>query len=712
MKNFAQPLVQRLPDGLGGAKGLETSDWDASPPTPGALIAQTLLFLRRNARRIATVSALTGLAAFGAGYFLFNKYSAIAMIVVEPRASKITQAGGVLANTGLDNTAVDSLALIAKSDGFLGALVDNLALTLDPDIGVGGPSAAAARLATIAKLSSRLNVARRGATYVLEVSASAASAENSARIANAAAKMIVDGQSGLRSAANQSTAAGIQVRLAEMSQRVDAAEKAAADLKSQLKVTDAGQGSTLLQRRVEELNKQLVLAGAKKGEARARYEQLRRAGSGAGESLAPAAQSSVLSSLRVEYVRLSRQSADQATVLGARHPDVASLRAQLDDLRRQIAAEIARLSNAAHNDVLQADQEEASLARELKAAQNESGDLGPQLVKLDELERQAKAERSVYEELLTRQKELSQTKDLDPNDVRLVSAALAPAKTTPSHTILAAASTLLGLLAGLGAAWAREGARQTLRTANQAERASGLMLAALAPRLHGEDGAPEDGAQPFDITLWLADYCAALELGHERGGGAILVASARRGEGRSTVAASLAASLARAGERVLLIDADRARAAGPRAEFGLIDVLERGSDLKRAFIERDDGVTLLPFGGRTVRAKGAANALMSGVKLRALLRLCRRWFDVIVIDGPPALEAGHAGFLARLADHTAFVAAWDETSRADVAQAVARLGARRASLILNKVDRARYGLYDPEQAYRLANPPMTQSEAA
>jgi uncharacterized protein involved in exopolysaccharide biosynthesis len=104
---------------------------------------------------------------------------------------------------------------------------------------------------------------------------------------------------------------------------------------------------TLLERRVFELNQQLVLAGAQTAEARARYELLRKAGASAGENLPLATQSTVLSALRAEYARLSRQSADQATVLGPRHPEVASLNAQIGDVRREIGAEINRMTASA-----------------------------------------------------------------------------------------------------------------------------------------------------------------------------------------------------------------------------------------------------------------------------------------------------------------------------------------------------------------------------
>lgn len=709
MNTTSPSLKSRRGAGQQSAIGDDTFELWRDAPNAAATIFDPMgiiLFVRRNLIRIGVTAALVGATTFGATLLIFNKYLATAVVLVDPRSAKVTQAGGVLSNIGSDAIAIESLVQVTKTEGFLGRLVDKLGLAQDPNF-------AANRAAAIAKLRALLNVARRGETYVIEATAASPSAEESAKIANAAAQMIIDDQSDLRSGASETTATSIESRLAEVSGRVNRAEEAAAELKSKLKVTDAGQGATLLERRVSELNQQLVLAAAKTGEARARIDQLRKAGATAGDNLPPTIQSSVLDALRVEFDRLSRQSSDQSTVLGARHPEVVSLNAQLSDVRRQIRAEIAHMMATAQTEFLEAEQQETSLAGLLKETQDESGDLGSQLVKLGELEREAKAERDVYEELLTRQRELVETKNLEPDDIRIVSPALPPTKTTPGKAMLAAAASLIGLLAGLAYGLAREAIPGTLKTTRQAERFLGVGVGGLVPAVNNTRGFERAGQRHFDVTPWLADLCSALALDRGRAGSVIFVTSSQRDEGRSTIAANIAAHLARTGEQVLLVEADRARLSNRRPGFGLIDVLALGTDLQRAFVEREaDGYTFLPFGGRNADKTNSQSALMSGITLRAALRLCRSWFDFVVIDGPPVLDSGHTGFLARQANQTVFVVEWDKTSRANVIEALERLVATQTTLILNKVDIARYRLLEPAQSYRLATQAEDVSRAA
>ncbi|HMK90535.1 MAG TPA: polysaccharide biosynthesis tyrosine autokinase [Methylocystis sp.] len=684
-----------------------------APPTLAQAAARALLFLRRNLTHIALAGTPIGLALFTACFFYFDKYSATALIMVDPRESKVTERAGVIGGIGPDGNAIESLALIARSETFLGALVDRYDLTQDSFFRGKGANEAAIRDATIEKLRNNSNVSRHGTTWLIEATFNSPSAEQAAKLANAAAQKIIDDQSKIRAGADSSAAQDIAGRLSDMRARVARAEEAAAELKATLKVTDAGQGSTLLERRVYELNQQWALAAAKTAEARARFAQLRKAQDSAHDDVAPSKQSAVLNTLRQDFARLTQKFAEESTVLGARHPEVLSLKAQLADVKRQIGAELARMLATARTETLEAEQREAQLAAALKQAEKESGDLGPQMARLDELEREAKAERSIYEELLKRQRELTESGSLEQSDIRLVSAAVPPARTSPKLSLLAAGCAALGLIGGLAYALAREMLRNTLKTPQDAERLAGVTVAGFAPLLVEAEPAAAGRFTP-DLAPWLGDICAALASAIDEGEPrAILVSSARAGEGRTTIAVNVARHFAQGGASVLLIEADCGRDDLAKRRFGLIDILEQGEGLRQAFIERaSEGYTLLPFGGRLVDDTTQTAALMSGVTLRATLQVCREWFDLVVIDGPAALHGGHARLLAREADLALCVVAWDETSSAEVDEALDRLGVEEALVVFNKVDVARFRLFDPVESRRLeAQAPQFQEAA-
>src|SRR5579872_2047443 len=146
--------------------------WDDGPPfrfrglpDPAAF----WLFLRRNARFIAAIAATVAILGAIALWLAFNQYAATALVLVDPRDVKATTTPEVLANVGGDAIAVESMVQVARSDGFLGALVDQQGLANDSEFNRGAATGEARRAAAIDKLKSKLAIGRRGATYVIDV---------------------------------------------------------------------------------------------------------------------------------------------------------------------------------------------------------------------------------------------------------------------------------------------------------------------------------------------------------------------------------------------------------------------------------------------------------------------------------------------------------------------------------------------------------------
>ena len=656
-----------------------------------------LLFLRRNLVLIAAVAAVVTVLCTLALWMLFDQYAATALVLVDPRDVKVTATPDVLPNIGPDSIAIESLVQVAKSDAFLGALVDQEGLAKDAEFSRGASSEQTQRAAAIERLRSRLAIGRRGATYVIDVTMKSRDPQKSARIANAAAKMIVDRQAELRTGANQRAIDFLGGRLADLRKRVHDKEEAAAALKAELKITDAGPGELLQARRVTELNQQLVLAKAHTEEMRARLEQLRKVNAGDVLDLPTTPEMTVLSALRQDYARLSQRVTEKEAVLGERHPDVIALRAQVADSRRLIAAEEARLVASAKNDYQEARQREAALTDALAKAQAESGANDQNLVKLQQAESDAKTDRDVYDQLASRQKELIEATGMTPTDVRIVSPADPPLRaSSPGLPILFVASCLFGAMAGIGAAVTREAMRRSLVTPAQTERLVGVEVAGIVPRLPSSDtnGPPQDG----DAVRWFAELCTAAPLKRAARSGLVLVTSPRDGEGKSTIAGNIAEHWARARLDVLLVQLGGASNSRSKRRSGVVDVLAGDALLQDAIRWRGAGqASLLPLGAQSPKPLEATRT-----RLHALLRRCRRRFDVVVVDAPAIAMSSLARDLAPGAA-ILLVVEWDATEAKVVADAIAALDSRMISVVLNKVNLARYAQFEPVRAKTLRN---------
>ena len=101
---------------------------------------------------------------------------------------------------------------------------------------------------------------------------------------------------------------------------------------------------------------------------------------------------------------------------GSRHPSVVSARAQLSDVTRQIAAEADRIISSAENEYRVAISREQSITKSFEEMKGTTSELSQAQIKLRELERDATANRALYESFLDRFKETSQQESCKPLD--------------------------------------------------------------------------------------------------------------------------------------------------------------------------------------------------------------------------------------------------------------------------------------------------------
>ena len=134
-------------------------------------------------------------------------------------------------------------------------------------------------------------------------------------------------------------------------------------------------------------------------------------------------------------------------------------------------AELRRIASSLQVDLKRAVQLEQDLASRLAQSKVRSGDVNSDLVTMRELEREAAAKRSVYEQYLLRAKETGEQKDINTANINVISTAFAPLEANgPSRAVMVLAGLLGGLASGVGLG-AMRGAYESLReTANSRSR--------------------------------------------------------------------------------------------------------------------------------------------------------------------------------------------------------------------------------------------------
>ena len=268
---------------------------------------------------------------------------------------------------------------------------------------------------------------------------------------------------------------------------------------------------------------------------------------------------------------------------------------------------------------------------------------------------------------------------------------------TPNHPVSpkplrdAAVASLVGLFAGLGITLFRYRLGDYITASYELATIvpAGSVLASIPENRHPSGKAGPELAHLAGLPrvseayrILRAEVLFALG---EQGRSTLLVSSARGSEGKTSVATNFAASLASAGVRVALVDADLRNGRvhsvfGLSNNVGLSQVRKKGFDLPRAMQRyKVDGAPLdiLTCGPAPANP---AELLMSPSAMRALAEL-KSHYQIVVIDGPPVLPVADALHLARAADGVILVGRAHKSQFASFRQALERFEQMAAKIV-------------------------------
>ncbi len=681
------------------------------------------------ARLIAGITLTAVVLATVALIVIPPKYLATAVVIVDPRQLHVTDTPTVLTGIGADAAAVESQVEIITSTALARKVITAMKLEDDPEFAqaswsdeisnalhalVGGDGDVLQRTKEerlISNLQKNLTVRRRGQTYVLEINFYAKEAAKAARIANAVAQAYLTDQRDVNSSTTASASEWLDSRLQDMRERVRRSDEAVESYRSSHNIVDVTQGNKLINRQIEDLTQQIALARTYTADARARMEQVESAARRKDDpaTLSEVLQSPVITNLRSQYTEAARTVSEYSTMYGDRYPALTVVRARLADVRRQIDDEIARILAGVRNDYQTAVNRQNSLEGALTGLKQQFAAADQADIKLHELERDAQANRDLFEQFLNRAKQTSEQQSMQIADARIVAPALPPLKPSrPAMSLLLGAAACAGLLLAIAIALLMEQMRQGFRGLREATQF--LALPALGMLPAQPDGTEEPSiwrrspakgdtggkACRFALRFPRSAYARQLRAIQARlfddmtTSKIITVASAVPGEGKSTFACNFALAAADIGLRTLLIDGDiytgkTGLVFGAR-KAGLSEVLNDQISLRQA-LTKDPATGLSVLGARDP-SRAAQPETIDPARLELLLRQCRNEFDLVVLDTPAILPVGGITPYLRWADCAVLVVEWDGTPRQAVSEALDLLDTdaqKIAGLVLNKV---------------------------
>jgi capsular exopolysaccharide synthesis family protein len=193
----------------------------------------------------------------------------------------------------------------------------------------------------------------------------------------------------------------------------------------------------------------------------------------------------------------------------------------------------------------------------------------------------------------------------------------------------------------------------------------------------------------------------------------ISITSAVSGEGKTTIAANLAQSLAILGLKVVLVDGDLrspqlSRALCPSARSGVLEVALSELPLSQALLF-DPITRLAVLPTSLLKDVTLLTEFASSDGMSSILAELREQFDVVIVDSPPLLPVVDGRALAELSDAVIMTASWNRTPVSILHRAVELLEPVRDRVLgvaLTRVNFGRLKLYesDDSAAYSTSYP--------
>lgn len=431
-----------------------------------------------------------------------------------------------------------------------------------------------------------------------------------------------------------------------------------------------------------------------------------------------------LAQLRKQYQDATRERGELiAEGKGENHPSVKRAEEKVSLAKGQLLQEIDVLKGAVARDLSIIRQQEAGEAGLYENSRRQAVELNLKELEFHRLDRMRAQNEKLYGTLLEQLKETDLRRMMNTNNIRLVDAPFEPRVPVSPHVFTNVLAGIgIGLLLGAILALVRDAMDNTLKTPEDVEKQLQMPFLGLLPEL--DERARNDdrgggkrsrgrrrrrGELPRELYVHedpsstMAEAARSLRtnltfMNPDNPYRKLLVTSALPFEGKTTVAVSIAISLAQSGQRVCIIDCDLRRPRlhrifGRQGDLGVVNVIVGEGTLNEAIKPTVvPNLSCIPCG---VIPPSSADVVASD-KFQAFLEEVAARFDRVVLDSPPVVAVTDSAILSTLVDGVVMVARAFHTTPRQTKSGLRKLrdvDAPMAGIVLNAVNLTKHQYY-------------------
>jgi capsular exopolysaccharide synthesis family protein len=681
--------------------------------TPGVPLRHYWFVLRRHAGSILAFVAASVAATVIVSSRMTPVYEATVTVDVDRQSPT-----GVIGQEAVRTVSPDADQFLAtqikliQSDSVLRPVVDKYRLREIPGEVFEDPPERPEEAAEAPVRLRHLKVTRPPNTYLLLISFRSSDPKLAAAVANAVAGSYLEHTYKIRYRASASLSAFMEKQLEELRAKMERSSAALAAFERELNVINPEEKTSILSARLLQLNSEYTQAQAERMRKEAAWQSVR---GGTLEAAQVSTQGDALRKLAERLNEARERFAEVRAHYGANHPEYRKAFLQLQEIERVLAETRQSIAERVRVEYQEAVRREEMLRKAVAETKAEFDSLNARSFEYQALKREAETDKKLYDELLHKIREAGINASFQNSSIRIADPARPPLKPVfPNLKLNVVIALLASTLLAAAVAVVRDLMDDTVRDPEQVPRLFHAEVIGALPSVKGwrripaplpaAGGALVRAGDPGDLAVaGFEEAVRALRnsilLGDlDRRLRSILVTSAFPGEGKSTVAAHLAATHAAQGRRTLLVDGDLRRPTlhrrfGVPGALGLANVLVSELPWREAVIpvEATPGLDLLPAGPPSRRAADRMGAVLSELLAEASLT-----YDLVILDAPPALGFAEPLEMAAVADGVVIVARAGQTSRKAIAGVLAvlrRVRAEVVGLVLNEVRKDSDGGY-------------------
>src|SRR5580704_752552 len=701
-------------------------DAEYEPQTANVPLSHYLWILRRHGWKIAGFVVAVVLATLIVSLRLTPIYESTTTVDVDRQMPT-----GVLGPEAMQNATNDADQFLAtqvkliQSDSVLRPVVDKYKLR---DVEKDALEEAIDKSPTSIEapvVLKHLKVTRPPNTYLLLISYRSANRQLAADVANEIALSYLAHTYRIRYKATAGLSEFMERQLEELHAKMEKSSAALVQFERELNVINPEEKTNITSSRLLLLNTEYTNAQADRVKKEAAYESVK---DGTLAAAQVSTQGEALKKLTESLNDAEQHFAEAKNHYGINHPEFKKAQSRVQELESQVAATRASIAQRVEIEYHESVDREKMLEVAVQETKAEFDRLNSRQFEYQTLKNEAEGDKKLYEELIRNIKEAGINASFQNSMIRVADPARPGLKPVfPITWLNVLLAFLFATFFGVGAAVLNDVLDNTIRDPDQVARwlntdVIGSLPAVkdwrrrLSPIHHAATSSttarsgriakipPSNGTALIHVTdpseQALSNYEEAIRTlrnsilltDFDRRLRSVLLTSASPSEGKSTVAAHLAATHASQHKRTLLIDGDLRRPSEHRLyqvpnSVGLSNVLMQQISWRDAVIRMDDpgGLDVLPAGPSTRRASD-----LIGMGLAQLIEEATREYDLVVLDAPPLLGFAEPLQMATAVDGVIVVARAGDTSRkalSSVITTLARLRANLVGVVLNEVHR-------------------------